>query len=131
VTTGVFSFMSGTVHPYARTSPTQPTRYPPSNGDATTSTQSPPPEVARTARWAANLELPPARRSSRSAAGTAATIRRRWSSSRPPSRPGEIKYYVSGGGMGGGDTSSGEIQEWVAANFTATTIGGTTVYVLS
>ncbi|GAB3581510.1 glycosyltransferase family 39 protein [Amycolatopsis endophytica] len=47
---------------------------------------------------------------------------------------GEIGYYVSGTGMGGGmggDGSAGEIQEWVEATFTATTIGGTTVYVLS
>ncbi|MFD4249516.1 ArnT family glycosyltransferase [Amycolatopsis thermoflava] len=46
---------------------------------------------------------------------------------------GEIKYYIADGqGMrGAGETSSSEIQAWVEANFTATTIGGTTVYVLS
>ncbi|WP_027931709.1 ArnT family glycosyltransferase [Amycolatopsis thermoflava] len=46
---------------------------------------------------------------------------------------GEIKYYIADGqGMrGSGETSSSEIQAWVEANFTATTIGGTTVYVLS
>ncbi|GAA3836541.1 ArnT family glycosyltransferase [Amycolatopsis tucumanensis] len=46
---------------------------------------------------------------------------------------GEIKYYIADGqGMrGSGETSSSEIQAWVAANFTATTVGGTTVYLLS
>jgi hypothetical protein len=38
---------------------------------------------------------------------------------------GQIAYYVSGGGMGRG---SSDIAEWVAANYTATTVGGQTVY---
>jgi len=44
---------------------------------------------------------------------------------------GEISYYIAGGGMGGGrggDSTNSEIQEWVAANFTASTVGGVTVY---
>jgi 4-amino-4-deoxy-L-arabinose transferase-like glycosyltransferase len=44
---------------------------------------------------------------------------------------GKISYYVTGnegGGPGGGRGSSSEITEWVAANFTATTVGGQTVY---
>ena len=54
---------------------------------------------------------------------------------------GDVSYYVSGGaggGAGGGPGgrpaaggSSSEIATWVAANFTATTVGGTTVYDLS
>ncbi|WP_230314070.1 ArnT family glycosyltransferase [Nakamurella alba] len=58
---------------------------------------------------------------------------------------GEITYFIaSGGGMGGmggggtgggaggsGDTSASQITAWVEANYTATTIGGTTVYVLN
>lgn len=53
----------------------------------------------------------------------------------------QVKYYISsgqGGGMGGqggpggsSDSTSSEIAEWVAANFTATTVDGTTVYDLS
>nr|WP_296776926.1 glycosyltransferase family 39 protein [Rhodococcus sp. (in: high G+C Gram-positive bacteria)] len=47
----------------------------------------------------------------------------------------QVKYYISGGqggGMGGGsDTTSSEISEWVAANFTATTVDGVTVYDMS
>ncbi|MDV6263672.1 ArnT family glycosyltransferase [Rhodococcoides yunnanense] len=49
----------------------------------------------------------------------------------------EVAYYVSGG-MGGGmarggvsddsTSTSSQIQEWVEANFTATTVGSTTVY---
>ncbi|QQQ78472.1 glycosyltransferase family 39 protein [Saccharothrix sp. 6-C] len=37
---------------------------------------------------------------------------------------GRIGYFVAGGGMGGGN----EIGEWVAANYEATTVGGSTVY---
>lgn len=48
---------------------------------------------------------------------------------------GEIRYFVSGGmgggGAPGGSSSSSEIQKWVAAHYTATTVGGTTVYDLS
>jgi hypothetical protein len=54
---------------------------------------------------------------------------------------GEISYFITGGagGLGGpggggpgGSTGSGsEIQAWVEANFTATTVGGTTVYDLT
>jgi 4-amino-4-deoxy-L-arabinose transferase-like glycosyltransferase len=45
---------------------------------------------------------------------------------------GQITYYV-GGGQGGGPggdagSTSSQIAEWVAANYTATTVGGQTVY---
>jgi hypothetical protein len=50
---------------------------------------------------------------------------------------GEISYYIGGDGQGGGpsggpggdsDSTSSQIAEWVAANYTATTVGGQTVY---
>jgi hypothetical protein len=42
---------------------------------------------------------------------------------------GRISYYVSGGGMGGGPgRGNSEIAQWVAANYTASTVGGATVY---
>ncbi|WP_433208333.1 glycosyltransferase family 39 protein [Nocardia sp. CA-107356] len=44
---------------------------------------------------------------------------------------GEIHYFIAGGGMGGpggGSGSASEITAWVKANFTAVTIGSTTVY---
>ncbi|MET0964789.1 MAG: glycosyl transferase, partial [Nakamurella sp.] len=52
---------------------------------------------------------------------------------------GDIGYYIAGGspggdqrgGPGGGTSSNLEIQTWVDANFTASTVGGTTVYDLS
>jgi len=63
---------------------------------------------------------------------------------------GDIGYYISGGGQGGGGqgggqgvggqggggrgggtSSNSEIQAWVEANFTASTVGGTTVYDLT
>jgi 4-amino-4-deoxy-L-arabinose transferase-like glycosyltransferase len=46
---------------------------------------------------------------------------------------GRVHYYVAGGmggGPGGGGSGS-EIESWVASTFTATTVGGTTVYDLS
>ncbi|MFC9552605.1 glycosyltransferase family 39 protein [Rhodococcus sp. NPDC056960] len=47
---------------------------------------------------------------------------------------GQVHYYIPGGGGGGGrggDGTSGAIQDWVAAHFTAVTVGGTTVYDLT
>ena len=41
---------------------------------------------------------------------------------------GDVRYFVSGGGGGGGGRGNSEITTWVAANYTATTIGGQTVY---
>ena len=43
---------------------------------------------------------------------------------------GDISYYVAGGGGGPGGGNS-EIANWVAANYTATTVGGSTVYDLT
>jgi hypothetical protein len=46
---------------------------------------------------------------------------------------GRIHYFLGGGGMraNGGSNASQQIAEWVAANFTATTDDGTTVYDLT
>ncbi len=46
---------------------------------------------------------------------------------------GQIHYFIASGGFGGGGGSgtSAQITAWVKANFTATTVGGTTVYDLS
>ena len=46
---------------------------------------------------------------------------------------GEIGYFVSGGGMGGGGGRGGNsaVATWVAANFQAESVGGTTVYKLN
>jgi 4-amino-4-deoxy-L-arabinose transferase-like glycosyltransferase len=43
---------------------------------------------------------------------------------------GEIHYFIPGG-MGGGAGTASQIADWVASNFTATTIGATTVYDLT
>jgi 4-amino-4-deoxy-L-arabinose transferase-like glycosyltransferase len=46
---------------------------------------------------------------------------------------GDITYYIAGGqggGPGGGSGTAGQITSWVKAHYTATTIGGQTVYVL-
>ena len=51
---------------------------------------------------------------------------------------GKIHYFIgsSGGGMGGNTSSGGsndssQIAQWVADNFTAKTVGNTTVYDLT
>ncbi|RKS72768.1 4-amino-4-deoxy-L-arabinose transferase-like glycosyltransferase [Motilibacter peucedani] len=49
---------------------------------------------------------------------------------------GTIHYFIGGGGMGmgsqrGGSNASGEIASWVSSTYTATTVGGVTVYDLS
>jgi 4-amino-4-deoxy-L-arabinose transferase-like glycosyltransferase len=46
---------------------------------------------------------------------------------------GEIGYFISGGGMGGGGGRDGnsEVATWVAANFEAQTVGNSTVYKLT
>jgi hypothetical protein len=48
---------------------------------------------------------------------------------------GDVSYFVAGGGMGGrqGDSTSSAsaITAWVQAHYTATTVGGATVYDLA
>ena len=52
---------------------------------------------------------------------------------------GKIHYFIAGGGFGGGgfgnqsggSSASSEISSWVRSNFTAVTVGGTTLYDLS
>ncbi|WP_130289126.1 hypothetical protein [Pseudonocardia sediminis] len=49
---------------------------------------------------------------------------------------GRIHYFVSGGGQGGGgqggeDGVGSQITAWVQAHYTATTVGGQTVYDLT
>jgi hypothetical protein len=44
---------------------------------------------------------------------------------------GKVHYFIGGGGPGGGSSTSSAIANWVAANYTATTVGGTTVYDLT
>jgi hypothetical protein len=54
-------------------------------------------------------------------------------------REGKIHYYIAGGGggrfgpgaLGSGTGTSSQISSWVQTHFTATTIGGTTVYDLT
>ena len=54
---------------------------------------------------------------------------------------GKVRYFIGGGGMGGmgggggggagGDRGGSDIASWVAAHYTATTVGGQTVYDLA
>ena len=77
------------------------------------------------------------RRSWRSAASTAVTRRRRSPQFQSYVRQHAVHYFIGGGGgggaggPGGSSGTSSAISTWVAANFTATTVGGVTVYDLS
>ncbi|QNK53189.1 glycosyltransferase family 39 protein [Dermacoccus sp. PAMC28757] len=47
---------------------------------------------------------------------------------------GDITYFIAGGGMGGGQGGNGsaaQITAWVKAHYTATTVGGVTIYDLT
>ena len=47
---------------------------------------------------------------------------------------GDITYFIAGGGMGGGQGGNGsaaQITAWVKAHYTATTVGGVTMYDLT
>ncbi len=49
---------------------------------------------------------------------------------------GKVHYFIGGGGFdggmrGGGSGSGEQISSWVAASFTAQTVGGTTIYDLT
>jgi 4-amino-4-deoxy-L-arabinose transferase-like glycosyltransferase len=48
-------------------------------------------------------------------------------------RDGRIHYFIGGAGMraNGGSKAAQDVANWVAQNFTAKTVGGTTVYDLS
>jgi 4-amino-4-deoxy-L-arabinose transferase-like glycosyltransferase len=49
-------------------------------------------------------------------------------------KAGQIHYFIAGGGMGGGPGGGGtasQITSWVESHYTATTIGGQTVYDLT
>lgn len=96
-----------------------------------------------TARWAAAVNNDQSAATLELSSGTAVMAIGGWSDDPTPTlaefkayvAAGDIGYYVSsgsGGGMGGGSSStSSAIKTWVEANFTATTVGGSTVYDLS
>jgi hypothetical protein len=50
-------------------------------------------------------------------------------------KQGLIHYFIPGNGMGGGpgggSGTAGQITSWVESHYTATTVGGTTVYDLT
>ena len=96
-----------------------------------------------TTRWAAATVGDQSAASLELASGKAVMAIGGWSGSDPAPTlaqfkayvaAGDIAYYVSGGNGGGGGGNQGsnsEIATWVAAHYTATTVGNTTVYDLS
>ena len=92
-----------------------------------------------TTRWAAATVGDQSAASLELASGKAVMAIGGWSGSDPAPTlaqfkayvaAGDISYYVAGGGGGPGGGNS-EIANWVAANHTATTVGGSTVYDLT
>jgi 4-amino-4-deoxy-L-arabinose transferase-like glycosyltransferase len=92
-----------------------------------------------TTRWAAATVGDQSAASLELASGKAVMAIGGWSGSDPAPTlaqfkayvaAGDITYYIAGGkgGPGGGNS---EIATWVAANYTATTVGGSTVYDLT
>jgi len=103
---------------------------------------------ASTAKWSAAVSGATSAAGLELASGTAVIALGGWNGSDPSPTlaqfqayvaAGQIGYYISGGGMGGGgrggqdgtSTASSQIATWVAANYTATTVGGSTVYDLT
>jgi len=93
-----------------------------------------------TTRWAAATVGDQSAASLELASGKAVMAIGGWSGSDPAPTlaqfkvyvaAGDIAYYVSGGGGGGNQGSNNKIATWVAAHYTATTVGNTTVYDLS
>ncbi|WP_432513087.1 ArnT family glycosyltransferase [Kineococcus sp. SYSU DK001] len=92
-------------------------------------------------RWSAAVSGSQAAARYELASGTAVMAMGGWSGDPTPTleqfqryvADGEVHYLVGGGGgdRGGEDSEVGRVQEWVAANYTALTVGGTTVYDLT
>ncbi|RSN63498.1 glycosyl transferase [Amycolatopsis sp. WAC 04182] len=93
--------------------------------------------AATTTKWAAATSSSQAAASLELASGKSVIGIGGWSGSDPAPTlaefrqyvaNGDITYYVEGGRGGGPGGGSNEIAEWVAGNFTATTVGEQTVY---
>ena len=97
-----------------------------------------------TARWAAAVDGSQSAATLELSAGVAVMAIGGWSDDPAPTlaqfeawvKAGDIAYYISqgtgtAGGQGGGTSTASAIATWVAAHYTATTVGGTTVYDLS
>jgi hypothetical protein len=101
---------------------------------------------ASTTRWSAAISGATSAASLELASGTSVIALGGWNGSDPSPTlaefqayvaAGQIHYYISGGGMGGGggqsggSTESSLIATWVAAHYTAKTVGSSTVYDLT
>ena len=96
-----------------------------------------------TTKWSAAISGATSAASLELASGTSVIALGGWNGSDPSPTlaqfqayvaAGQIHYYIAGGGMGGGggnSTDSSQIATWVQAHYTATTVGGTTVYDLT
>jgi hypothetical protein len=113
-------------------------------GDAATSTELTALLSASDSTWSAAVSTSQTAASLELSSGTSVMSLGGWSGSDPAVSlaqfqqlvaDGEVHYYV-GGGQGGGpggseDGTSAQIAAWVQATYTATTVGGQTVYDLT
>ncbi|MCI4660107.1 glycosyltransferase family 39 protein [Cryobacterium zhongshanensis] len=113
-----------------------------SGSDSATSSELSALLTTSTARWAAAVDGSQSAATLELSTGVAVMAIGGWSSDPTPTlaefqayvAAGDVDYYISGsqgGGMGSGDGTATAIATWVAATYTATTVGGSTVYDLS
>jgi hypothetical protein len=120
-----------------------------SSGSTSTSTSSLDSLLEKSmARWAAAVDGSQSAASLELSTGLAVMAIGGWSSDPAPTlaqfeawvKAGDIGYYIAGGqgggggfggAIGGGSSTASEIATWVAAHYTAQTIDGETVYVLT
>ena len=113
-------------------------------GGSTSSTELTALLKASTTKWSAAISGATSAAELELASGTSVIALGGWNGSDPSPTlaqfeayvaAGQIHYYIAGGGMGGGaggtSTDSGQIATWVAAHYTAKTVGNTTVYDLT
>lgn len=112
-------------------------------GDAEVNTELTALLEASDAKWAAATGGSQSAAQLEIASGTAVMAIGGWSGDPTPTleefiqyvQGGKVDYYISGGQgggvMGGSDSSAQQIAQWVADNYTATTVGSSTVYKLT
>jgi 4-amino-4-deoxy-L-arabinose transferase-like glycosyltransferase len=109
-------------------------------GDATSNSDLTALLKASTTKWSAAVSGATSAADLELASGTSVIALGGWNGSDPSptlaefqkyATTGQIHYYISGSGMGGGSTQTSGIATWVAAHYTAKAVGNTTVYDLT
>ena len=141
---GAGGMPSGAPNSTGTTSSTSTTRAGGMGGNSSSSTELVALLKASTSKWSAAISGATSAAELELSSGTSVIALGGWNGSDPSPTlaqfqayvaAGQIHYYIAGGGMGGGgsgtSTDSGQIATWVAAHYTAKTVGSTTVYDLT